>query len=80
MATTNNRLLKLKQILNEFSTFIEPYRTILNNHNVQFLVDDHWSKFTDFDENLVKSLENLTIEHKNLIRYSLNIDTSQEIK
>ena len=73
----NNRLFNLKAILREFCSFIEPYRAILNNHNVQFLVDNHWQKFVDFDANLVKLFENLALTQKNLIRYTLSDETDE---
>jgi hypothetical protein len=74
---TNNHLKNLKSILNEFCSFIESYRAILNNHNVQFLVEDHYLNFIKFDPNLVKSLEEVESKHKNLIKYCLNYELNQ---
>ena len=70
----NDHLVNLKSTLNEFCTFIEPFRAILNNHNVQFLVDNHYLKFSESNPDLVQSLEKVASVHKNLIQYSLNYD------
>lgn len=78
MATSNNHLIKFKSILFEFCSFIKPYRALLNDHNVQFLVDNHWQKFNDYDSTLVKSLEYIvfTKNNKNLLKYAFNHNQS----
>lgn len=39
----NNRIQILEEILEKFCTLLDPFKPLLNSHNVQFLTDNHWN-------------------------------------
>ena len=71
---SKNRLNELIDLLETFKSFIERFRTLLNSHNVQFLVDNFWTDerlvengiVQDLNRFLDQSVPNQTV---NLIKY-----------
>ena len=59
MENINNssKLDELIDVLESYTQFLEPYRFLLNTHNVQFLVDNLWQNETYIDKQLRTDLE-----------------------
>lgn len=58
----NLRKEELESLLLKFTKFLEPYKHLLNSHNVQYLIDDHWNQV--FTDNELKDDLNVLIDHK----------------
>ena len=76
----NNNVSELISILKEFTNFLEPYKQLLDTHNIQFILKDHWSSQAIINEPLRKDLENFISKNKdlNLIKYFKNDSPSNE--
>ena len=68
-------LLKLIPILDNFTSFINTFKVLLNTHNLQFLVENHWSNeeilSTDLRDDLDKFLSKKVSSNTtpNLLKY-----------
>ena len=67
----------LVNLLNELICFIEPYKLLLDTHNIQFITDLHWSNTNILNENLKLELEDFLVTEKNLIKYFNEINSSE---
>ena len=56
-----NKVSELISILKEFTNFLEPYKQLLDTHNIQFILKDHWSSQAIINEPLRKILTNIDI-------------------
>ena len=72
---SKNRLNELIDLLETFKSFIESFKTLLNSHNVQFLVDTFWTDERLIENGIVQDLNcflNQSVSNKNtvnLIKY-----------
>jgi hypothetical protein len=58
----NTELSELIKILKHFVDLLEPFKTLLNTHNVQFLLESHWQNDLILTEKLRLELECLINE------------------
>ena len=80
MNEPNSHLNLLINILDDFIQFLEPYKFLLDTHNIQFIIDNHWSNEAIINEKLRKELETLIHIEKNeinLLKLFSNTDTQQ---
>ena len=54
---TGANLEELTLILEKYISFLNPFKSLLNTHNVQFLIENHWSNPKILSEILRKDLE-----------------------
>ena len=52
-----NKLEKLIKILKHLIDFLEPYKTLLNTHNVQYIVENHWNNESFITKELRSELD-----------------------
>ena len=64
MNESYSRLNILTNILDNLIQFIEPYKFLLDTHNIQFIIDNHWSNEAIINGKLRIELENM-IEKEN---------------
>lgn len=66
---------KLISILENYTNFLGPFKTLLNTHNLQFIVENHWSNESILNLDLRKDLEHFLIHASsnntppNLVKY-----------
>lgn len=69
-----HNLSQLIQNIDQFIEFIDSYRNLINTHNVQFLVEDHWSNTSIINTEIQTDLDllvqncNLSSQIPNLLR------------
>lgn len=70
----------LVNLLDELVDFIEPYKTLLDTHNIQFITDQHWSNDAIINADLRFELEDFLTENINLVKYFNQLDSSKNEK
>lgn len=78
MNESYGRLDLLKNILDNLIKFIEPYKRLLDTHNIQFIIDKHWSDEAIINEKLRNELENLIENEKQDINLIKIFETQAE--
>ena len=63
-----NRIQILEGILEKFCTLLDPFKALLNSHNVQYLTDNHWNDGIK-DEAIRNDLMYFLNNDLNLIEY-----------
>ncbi len=84
MSATQERLQFLTDSLDTFTAFLKPYKHLLASHNVQFLVDNFWTKESLLSSALRNDLDAFIINHTspdapiNLVKHYVEVTSTNE--
>ena len=93
-STNRTRLNELNNLIEIFIKFLEPYKQLLNTHNVEFLTENNWHHDSYINKNIRDDLENFLAnfdslesssidqtgtKRPNLLKYYAKLSNSQNI-
>jgi hypothetical protein len=63
-----------KTLLKSLIQFVEPFKLIINAHNLEFLSKNHWDLLVAYDEDLINQIMEAIDSHGTLIDYMKNMN------